>query len=146
MQRERQLHLLLLAAPPLLGIRLVHDPAATLQAHDPAPAAVGGRDPAVPFTRDNVSWRHKLSRVTATTGAADLSRFRTPHLVVIVRFPDQRMGDFMQEGVRDLFPRCLLRECVRERDHLRGIPTTPRAFPPIIKLETPPVEVMLLQQ
>src|SRR5215217_1170950 len=111
---------------------MILDPAATLHTHDPTPAAFGSCDPAVPFTRNNVAWRNKLDIVTAPPGAANLLRFRAPHLVVIVHSPDQGMGDFMQDSVRDLFLRCLLRKGVRQGDDPRRVLTTPRAFPAII--------------
>ena len=106
------LHLLLLATPPLLGVGVIDDLAATLHAYDPPPAAFRRRDPAVPFTRDNVAGWHELEVVTAPPGTANLNCFRAPHFIVIVHFPNQGMGDFMQDRVRQLVLGGLPRERV----------------------------------
>ena len=110
----RQLHVLLFTAPSLLSIGVRHEPSTTLHTHNPTPATLSGRDPAVPFTSHNVTGRNKLPLVTATTGTANLARFRAPHLVVIVRFPHQGMGDFMEYRVGDLCLRGVLGKGIRE--------------------------------
>jgi len=53
-----------------------------------------------------------LPIVTATAGTPDLERFGSPHLIVLMLFPHQGMGDLMEEGVPNLLIGSLLSKLV----------------------------------
>src|SRR5438034_8050273 len=121
--------------PPLLGIREIHQLPVTLLTHHAASAPVARRHPTPVLALHNVAGGGKLTIVTATAGTPDLERFGSPHLIVLVLFPHQSMGDLMEEGVPNLCVGGLMSKLVGQGNLLAGIVTTAGTLSGGVKLK-----------
>ena len=88
--------------PPFVGVGLIDQCAATPSAAHVSSSPFRRRDPTAACTLHDIAGRGELQLVAPLAGTAKSDRVCPPHVVVMMGFADQRMGDLMEKRVVDL--------------------------------------------
>src|SRR6185369_3474344 len=89
--------------PPFFGVGGIDQGAATPSAYHVSAAGFRRRDPTAACTLHDIAGWGEVQIMTAPTGTANSESLCPPHVVVMMGFPHERMGDFVQNRVQDLF-------------------------------------------